>query len=709
MKNILMIILFFAPVLLVAQQTYRDTLSSDASHKKKIRILNSDNSVLIESDSGDISRFRGNVKMEHEGVIMECDTAVSWPNGIFEAFGNTKVTSGTTVIKGDMMIYNEITYKAKVTGKIVYLIDSSSILRTTEIDFDTKTEIGYFEYGGTIADSFRTLESQKGYYYSKNKEFEFIGQVQSDTKDYVLQSDSMKYNTETKIFVFYSNTHIWSENNYMYCDKGWYDSDKDIIFFHSNSYMLFPKQEIFADSIYYENNNKKGRLYSNIQVADTAQKTIALADFADFDMNSEDFLMCKNPSNILYDNQDSVFIRADTICSVTKTVKIPVPKKDLVSSTPDSVPDSILPDMGQHVSDTILPDIIGQDVSDTILPDIGQLASDTILPDIIGQDVSDTILPAIGQDVSDTILPAIGQLASDTILPAIGQLASDTILPAMRQLVSNTFLPNMRQLTSDTLSPNMGQHASDTLLPDMGQHASDTIEYMDSTYKELFAYRNVKLYRFDFQLKSDSMYFNNVDSIWQIYYDPILWDGKKMQIISDSMKFHIKDGELQYTDFNGNAMVIIPEGDPDTTVCFNQVKSKNMRAYLKNRQLTLFEAMGNVQTIAFSLNNFTMNKAESSSFKIFFESGKARTISYYDQVTGDNNPLYSVREDEIQLPGFRWEIELRPKSGNEVLNRSLRLSERTVRESLPKPSFPITKKIEEIELKLRSYNEQNNY
>jgi lipopolysaccharide export system protein LptA len=615
MKNILIALLFFISVQLVAQQNGRDTLSQNTvsrdtlsqnvssqdtlsqatPQKKKIRILNSDISKSIESDTGTISRFRYNVKIEHEGVIMECDSAVLWPNGIFEAYENAKVTSGTTVVTGDAMIYSEITGKVNVKGRVVYLTDGGSTLRTTEVDFDTESEIGYFEHEGTIVDSFRTLESQKGYYYSKIKEFEFIGRVQSDTKDYVLQSDSMKYNTDTKTFTFYSHTHIWSENGYLYCDRGWYDSDKDIMFFHRNSYMLSPKQEVFADSIYYENKGRKGRLYSNIQVVDTVQKTIALADFADFDITVEDFLMRRNPSIIMYDDKDSVFLRADTLYSVTTTGKIPVPKKDSLSSTPDT------------------------------------LATNFVVSD-----------------------------------------------------------------TSITVS------AQDSVLSKTTHLASDTVEYVDTTYKELFAFGDAKLYRKDFQLICDSMYFNNLDSIWKTYYNPVLWDSKKMQITSDSMKFYMKNGAMESADFNGNAMVVVPEGDPDSTAYFNQVKSKNMKAHLKDRQLILFEAMGNAQTIAFSLSDFTMNRTEADLFKVFFESGKARRVGYYGEISGNNNPLFIVREDEIKLPGYRWEINLRPSSGRDILNRKLRPSERNVREALPKPDFPITKRIDEMELRVKN-------
>jgi lipopolysaccharide export system protein LptA len=624
MRTFLIAILFFVPVLLAAQQIRQDTLSSDTPQKKKIRILNSDTTYYIESDTGTISRLYSNIEIEHEGFIMTCDSAVLWrPSGIFEAYGNTKVTNGATVITGDTMIYSESTGKANVRGRIVYLTDGSSTLRTTNVDFNTGTEIGYFEYGGTIVDSFRTLESQKGYYYSKIKEFEFIGQVQSDTKDYVLQSDSMKYNTDTKIFTFYSNTHIWSENGYLYCDRGWYDSDKDIVFFYRNSYMMTPKQEVFADSIYYESNSKKGRLYSKIQVTDTVQKTVALADYADFDMNTEDFLMHKNPSIILYDDKDSVFIRADTLYSKTTTVKMPI-----------------------NVTEVFVTEV---SVSDTISPNATEVSvTEVSVPDIISSN-------------------------------------------AMEVSVTEVSVP-------DTISPN----ATEVSVPsNIIQRVTDTIEYVDSTYKELFAFKNVKLYRNDFQLICDSMYFNNLDSIWKTYHNSILWDGKKMQITADSMKFYMINGELDHADFNSNAMVVIPEGNPDSTVFFDQIKSKNMKAHFEDRQLTLFEAMGNVQTLAFFMSDFIMNKTESATLKIFFQQGKVYKLGYYGNPDTYNNQLFRVREDEIKLPGYRWEINLRPKSGTEILNRPLCPSERAVRELITQPSFPITKRIDEIEQKIK--------
>jgi lipopolysaccharide export system protein LptA len=704
--------LFFVSALLFAQ-VQQDTVSS--SQKKRIHILNSDYSKTIQSDSGEISRFKGNVNIEHNGVIMFCDSAVMF-NGIFEAFGHTKVINGTTVVTGDIMTFNNFTSKADVKGRIVYLTDGSSTLRTTRVDFNTETEIGYFENEGTIVDSFRTLESKKGYYYSKIKEFEFIGQVQSDTKEYVLQSDSMKYNTDTKIFTFFSNTHIWSDNGYLYCDKGWYDSDKDIMFFYSNSYMLSKKQEIFADSIYYENKNEKGRLYSNIQVTDTAQRTIALADFADFDMSTEDFLMRKNPSIIMYDDKDSTFLRADTLYSVTRKLKIPIQKIDSVPETANHLKSNDIPSETADSAATVM-------IMDSI-PETTDSAATVMIMDSIPETADSAATVMIMDSISETVqnqdttvnkpeIPIVGTLNSaprQMRIPPLQRNDSVATAPKQRRSNMSSNVRPSKEIDSTVSHPlvasipdtvkNQDTTANKPAIPIAEVTVYDSTQYIDTTYKELFAFKDVKIYRSDFQVKCDSMYFNNSDSIWRIYHDPVLWEGKKMQITSDSMKFFMKNGDLDHADFNGNGMIVTPEGEPDSAVYFDQIKAKNMKAYLKNRKIDVFEAFGNVQTIAFSLNELTMNKAEAASLKMLFVEGKIRRMSYYNDVKVKNDPLFLVKVDDTKLPGYKWCVDLRPASGTDVLNRLLRQSEREVREALTKPDFPITKRIDEIEKQL---------
>jgi lipopolysaccharide export system protein LptA len=666
-------VLFCAPLLLDAQQN---------TEKKRFRLLNSDETLRVKSDSGSVEYLRGNVAIEHNNAILNCDSAVMYTN-LFNAMGHAKITHGTTVITGDFMTYDKKT--ATVIGTIVYLTDGNSVLRTNKVDYDTETEIGFFENEGTIVDSARLLESKKGYYYAKSKEFDFIGMVEADAKSYVLRSDSMKYNTQTKTFTFFSNTHIWTENGYLYSDRGWYDSEKDIMFFFENSYILSPRQEIFSDSVYYESVEKKGKLYSNIQIFDTLKKTVAMADFADFDMNIEDFVMKKDPSIITFNNSgDTTYISADVILSLNFTVLNKRPKDTLDTQEINVLQDSVISN-GMEMS--LNPDSVqnNQEINilhDSVISDKTEMYFD-----------ADSMLNG-----TIDIFPDSARLDKTEIL-----FNSDSVLNKHK---INVF-PDSARLDKTEISFN-SDSIQDSKLIDR-----DTVDYNTvtdtSSYKELYAFENVKLYRKDFQLRCDSLFFSTVDSIWKTYRSPIVWNGKKMQITSDSMNFVMQNSVLKNAVFNGNAMIVSPEGDPDNAVYYNQLKARNIDVSFKNQKPEVLYAAGNAQTIGFSLSDFTMNKAEAASLKMVFDTlGKMRRMIYYSSPQVENNPLFLVREDETRLSGFQWEINLRPKSGNDVISRKVRLTEREERESIPKPLFPITDRINKIEESLKPQNETDN-
>jgi lipopolysaccharide export system protein LptA len=590
--------LFLALSVTVAASPADSTRRSEKNEteRKRIEILNSDFTRMIETDSGSMQYFTGNVSMLHNNALMSCDSAVMYPSGIFESFGNAKVVNVSTVVTGDSMRYDGKT--ARVRGRLVRLTDGSSTLRTTKVDIDTETETGYFETDGTIVDSTRLLESKRGYYYSRIKEFKFIGTVQSDTRDYLLISDSMTYNSETKFFRFFSNTHIWTSNGYLFADRGWYDSERDNMFFRNNSYILTPTREIFADTIYYEGEQKTGNMFSNVQLNDSLKSTVAMADYADFDMNTENFRLKYNSSVVIFDNADTTFLRADTVFSIT----LPVPKPKPVAPAPAP---------------------------------------------------ADSISASSVQQTVDSISASSVQQTVDSI-PALNDSTRQTA---------------------------------------------------DTTFRQLFAFRNVKMFRNDFQMTCDSLFFSSLDSIWKLYHKPVVWDGEKMQVYSDSMKFFMKNNHPEKADYEGNAMIVTPAKLNDSICYYNQIKAKNITTRFSRGRLQTMETFGNTQTIAFSLSELSMNKAEASSMKMDFDStGKVRRIGYYESPQGDNNPLFLVRDEDTRLPGFRYNPELRPASGDVVLGRKLRPSLRKQREALQRPSFPITKRMDEVE---RSAGEQH--
>jgi lipopolysaccharide export system protein LptA len=667
--SLLIFVMLFAASL-AGQET------GDNKKPQRVQIIYSDKMSTIDMDSTSMTILVGNVVLEHNRVVMSCDSAEWFPTGIFNSFGNVVVVSAAAEVTGDMMEYNGNTSMAKVRGKVVYLRDSSSTLRTNGIDFNTKDEICYFENEGTIKDTAQLLESRHGYYYSHRKEFEFIGRVQSETNEYLLQSDSMMYNTETKIFTFYDHTHIWAKNRdgYLYCDRGTYDSENDRLFFTHNSYMMSKTQEVFADSIYYENKSGKGKLYSNVQVVDTAQGTIALSDFADFDMNRQDFVMRKNPSILIYDeSNDTVFMRADTLLSFNLPINA-VQAKD---------------------SDTSDEEIIDKNRT-IMLPELDsiklkrKLKSDSIRikdPPSAGFSSDSSFISPLDSLTSKGNLMILSK--GDSILNQIDPIdteASDSI----KQIIDSILINAEDNMRSNALLPMV---ANDSISKSV---ISDTVR-ADSTYRQIFGIGNVKIFRRDLQAKCDSVYFNTLDSIWKMYKSPVVWDSVKMQLFSDSIRVYIKNGSPDRAEFESNAMIIIPEGDPDSTSYFNQIKGRNMVARFREKEIHTLHVAGNVHTLFFSISDMMMNDTEAASMRINFNARKVQRVVYFTDIKGDNNPLIIVPEEDTKLAGFNWLGHLRPKSRDEVLGRLLKMSARAEKMSLPRPDFPITSRINEIE------------
>lgn len=570
----------------------------------------------IMIDSVNVDRLIGNVVLEHNGAVMTCDSAYIYPGGKFEAFGHAVVTgkSGAKVI-GDSILYNSANDLAIVRGKIVYLIDSTANLRTTAIDFNTKDEIGYFENEGTIKDSARLLESKRGYFFSKRNEFEFIGTVQVRTEEYVLRSDSLKYNTETKLFTFFSSTHIWGNSGYLFSNSGWYDSEGDRLFFTNNSYLLTEKQEMFADSIYYENKTQKGKLYSNIQITDTVQKTIAFGDFGNFNVKSEDFELKKDPSVVFYDNDneknDSLFMRADIFRSVVALK--PRPKVDTTSEKTPTDKDTT------QIFDTIQ-------------------QSDHILESVFTKEENDSIS------------------------------------------------------TEDLVEQNKGGYSNDSIL------AKKENAPTDSTYRKIYGIHNVRMFNKDMQASCDSLYFDSLDSIAKMFINPIVWNNSKAQVTSDSVYAFIVNGGLDRAEFYDNGFIIMPEDATDTSKFSHQIKGKKIVFYFKNNELDRMNVSGNVQTIFYSTSDQAATFNESATFVVYFKNRKVRRAVYNIKPTMESLPLSIVTSDKANLVGFLWKGELRPRSSSDICNRTYRSSKREECEKIEKPGFPITERMDELEM-----------
>ena len=216
----------------------------------------------------------------------------------------------------------------------------------------------------------------------------------------------------------------------------------------------------------------------------------------------------------------------------------------------------------------------------------------------------------------------------------------------------------------------------------------------DSVYKMIKAYRNVKMYRTDSQLISDSLVLLNTDSIIRLYREPVMWNEGN-QIASDSMAIYTRNQLLSKAVFMGDPIMAM-EID---TMYYNQVKGRTMTAYFADGAVYRNDVDGNAQTIYYMQNEDSpevtgLMYIESASITFYLAEKEIEKITYKQNPTYVIYPLGMIPEtQDRRLKDFEWYGESRPIRDS-VCDRTIRPSRREDVANHQKPRFRITDRID---------------
>lgn len=267
-------------------------------------------------------------------------------------------------------------------------------------------------------------------------------------------------------------------------------------------------------------------------------------------------------------------------------------------------------------------------------------------------------------------------------------------------------LPDSSELTRIDSLAHAGNEAIDTLAqaaPDtLGADSlamlppQDSLDSLDADTIRRFtrAWRNVKIYRTDFQAVCDSLVAVGADSTLHLYIDPVLWNENN-QVTSDVMDIYTLDSHLDRAEFVGHPIMI---AQLDTTY-YNQVSGKTMIAYFRNNAIFRNDVNGHVETFYYLQEEggtrvVDMLSIQSGDASFYIEDQQIVGITYRNNPVFSMSPLERLPEtQEFFLKDFRWEGDRRPYR-DEVFDRTIRPSQRKEKERLPHPEFPIRERID---------------
>ncbi|MBO7323684.1 MAG: hypothetical protein J6U51_08905 [Bacteroidales bacterium] len=704
MKRIFLnIILILFSLSVFAQNEEKDSL---------VRLISADKARLLQINGQSFRKVEGNALFLHNNTYLKCDNAL-WnvDKGVIDAVGNVQVIQEKTVLTGDSLKYLIDEDLARFRGHIVQLVDKdSNMLRTRFLDYNTKDSIAHFQRGGAMMDKDGSLiESQVGHYYAKSDLFVFKERVEMFSDSLFFVTDSLKYFSQKDIIEFDGKTNGWYDKYAIASGGGWYNRNNETFFFDRSVHVISDENEGWSETLFYDRNQEYTRMERRVEVVDTVNKSIVLGGKLDFWNEPRRAEVYQDPVIIMLQEQDgggvdSVFIAADQFKYFQKRMfevdsafvaqaeqryksaqidplasKRP-PEQPVQNESADSVASAPTDSSSVELQQDVQRDSVSVESPNRERRDsVSQISGREERRDIAA--VADSL-----SERGDAGRPLRGEVVSDESLRE--RESSDTLsTPVQRGVVRDDFGTEGLLPAGDSLSLSRVDSVSRVDSLSVADSLAVETEPLDTTIVTFVeAFKNVKIYKSDIQIKCDSLLYCSIDSMARLFTDPVIWYDGVNQITADSMQFVMEDGEMRKGYMLSKAFVISEDANGGY---YHQIKSPEMIGYFRDSDLYRFDAIGGASMMVYIAEDSvvtTMNQKECRMMTAVLKDGAVERMRYYEGIKSDAFPVYDLTDEQKYLKDFNWRIEEKFNSRFDITDKKLRTSLRA--RVIPARNFP---------------------
>lgn len=478
----------------------------------------------------------------------------------------------------------------------------------------------------------------------------------------IIHSNTLSVNETygTNVKILKGEVEFYHDSATMYCDSAYFNTKLNQFTAYSNIQISKPSDidtlMLFGDTLVYDGQNKIARVRSNVVLSKDSMTLYT--DSIDYDMiediayysnggrteNGEDTLISK--FGYYYSKTDELFFK--------DSVKILNPKYTITS-------DTLMHNLKTKISSFFGPTEITSDSNYIYCEngwydhenDISQFNENAFLKSkehsITGDSLYYDRKNGVGRAFRNVII-------KDTVQNILlygnhGEFFEKTEKSLMTDsaLFVQIYENDSIFLHADTLRAHV-----DTSYTDI-----DTI-----TYRLVRGYRKVKLFNKDFQAKCDSLVYTMLDSVIQMYYEPVLW-SEENQLTANTIQMKIINNEINRVDMLDSTFIVSQKD----SIRFDQILGQKMTGYVENNELYQVDVEGETETIYFIKDDIYLigvNKVTSNSMTIYLEDNQVNKIWFYTTPKGVIYPPLTLSESELYLPGFIWLEEYRPESREDV-------------------------------------------
>ena len=293
--------------------------------QNKIELIHANTLQTLEEYGPDYQFLTGQVILSHDSSTIFCDSAVyNLKKNNFLAYNNIRLVSikgkDTVLLSCDSLFYLGDSSYAFVYGHVKLEKDSVT-LYTDTLEYDFNNDQAQYKGWGKIISNKDTLISVLGIYNTHERKAYFKDSVRIFSEQYKIYTDTLIHDFETDKSYFLGPTYIYTDSNTVYCNKGIFDHQNQIAIITEGSKINLTKQQISAQTITFNQKTGIGEAKNNVVITDTTDKYILKGQYGRFYQKTERFFLTGDATLIQYDNDDTLWLRSDTLLSFIDTLR----------------------------------------------------------------------------------------------------------------------------------------------------------------------------------------------------------------------------------------------------------------------------------------------------------------------------------------------------------------------------------------------------
>jgi len=507
-----------------------------------------------------------------------------------------------------------------------------------------------------------TFHCDSAYLYEGRNDMKAYGNVLIEQGDSVeIEANFLDYNGTTRKATLVDKVLLTDNVTIITADSMdyWMDTKRALI--KSEVFITDQKVEVWADSVDYYSQQKKAYLTGNTKLTDGGMEIIA--DEMDYDFNSENGYYRGNGNvtnkNTILKSEDGFYDAKTKDVRFTNSVSVDDPEYQLDTDTllyntttelATFNGESRIVNQGNIINSKggsydKASNRIVLDKSPVLSNPPQSLSADSLYFDKttgIGYATGNVFWTDSSEEV--TITGKYMEYFEETQYV----LSTDSVL--MQQIIDGDTL----FLSADTIVSMRGDSA-----------------------KYFRAYQNVRVFKSDFQAVCDSLNYNFADSSFHFFQDPILWSDNS-QLTGDTILLTTHNSKPKNIYLYPNGVV----GQMGYPQIYDQLRGDTIVGSFVESELVKIDVKGAAESIYYAQNErdqyYGINESKGNRMVILLENREVQMIKMYEDPMATFHPIKKVDPLGFKVKGFRWRVNERPLTSNELRTPWKRPSGRAV-------------------------------